>query len=147
MGNLRKLKLKMKLDHDLRHTLIKGQRNEILIDLDGDKEADIAILDLDNDGNIDAFALDLDGDGELGCYVVDSNKNGVPDKILADLDGNGELTVVASGEEVEQAIIAACALVERALAASEYIARDLDAALDQVEKEVRRARKELKRIK
>lgn len=147
MGNLRKLKIRMKLDRDLRHTLLRGSKNEILIDLDGDGEADIAILDADHDGDIDAVALDLDGDGELGFYVVDSDHNGIPDQILVDVDGDGKLDVLAAGKEVEDAIISAVILVEKAMEASEYIAANLDAALDDLEKEVKKARKQLRKIK
>lgn len=146
MGTLLKLKLKMKLDKDLRHTMLKGSKHEILIDLDGDKEPDIAILDTNHDGDIDTFALDLDGDGELGFYVVDSDHNGIPDKILFDTDGDGKLDVFAAGKDVEDAIITAVALVEKAIQDGEYIAAQLDAALDEVEKEVKKTRKALKKL-
>lgn len=147
MGTLRKLKLKMKLDKTLRHTLIKGLKNEILIDLDGDKEADIALLDTNKDGDIDTIALDLDGDGELGFYAVDQDHNGIVDTLLCDVDGDGKLDCLASGKEVEEAIISALILVNEALKEGEYIASELDKALDELEKEIKKSRKELKKLK
>lgn len=62
MGTLRKVKLVAKLDKDLRKMLVKGGRNEILVDLDGDKEADIMLSDTSGDGNIDTIVADLTGD-------------------------------------------------------------------------------------
>ena len=43
MGTLRKLRMAMKTDRDLRRLMVRGSHNEILLDLDGDKEADIAL--------------------------------------------------------------------------------------------------------
>ena len=48
MGTLRQLKMKMRLDADLRPMLVRAMRHEILIDLDGDKVADIALIDNNN---------------------------------------------------------------------------------------------------
>ena len=41
MGTLRKLKTKMKFDRDWHKTLLRSGKDEILIDIDGDKEAAI----------------------------------------------------------------------------------------------------------
>ena len=65
MGTLRTLKAAMRLDIDLRKMLVRGNRNELLIDVDGDKEADIAIIDMTGDDGIDTVAVDLTGDGEF----------------------------------------------------------------------------------
>lgn len=146
MGTLKKLKFKMKLDKNLRHAMLKGTKNEILLDLDGDNDADLALLDLNFDGDIDAIALDLDGNGELDFYVVDSDHNGVPDQILFDEKEDGNLTVLAAGKDVEDAIIAGCTLVARAIEAGEYITANLDEALDSLEKDIKKARKALKKI-
>lgn len=145
MGTLMKLKLKMKFDRDLRHAMVRGSKHEILLDLDGDKLPDIAIMDLDKDGDIDALAVDLDGNGELSFFIVDTDHNGIPDQILYE-DDNGELQVLAAGPEVEQAIVNAAILVEQAIAAGEYIAKNLDLALDDMEKEIKKARKSLKKL-
>lgn len=145
MGTLRKLKIKLKLDKDFRKTLIKGSRNEILIDLDGDKEADIALLDTKGDGDIDTIALDLNGNGEFDLLIKDNNHNGVPDEIhLADPD-TGDLVLVASGEGVEAAVIEAAETISQLIAIEEYAASELDSRLDELEKEIKKARKELRK--
>ena len=91
MGTLRKTKLWMKVHRDTRHMLLKSRRDEILIDMDGDKEADLALLDISGDGNIDTIAADISGDGELDLLIMDSDGNGIPDALLMD-DGEGIIT-------------------------------------------------------
>ncbi len=72
MGTLKKMKMKLRMDKDLRKTLVRSARNEILIDLDGDREADVALLDTTGDGDIDTLAMDLTGDGEFNLYFTDT---------------------------------------------------------------------------
>ena len=131
MKTLRKVKLTMKLDKDLRHTLLKGTKNEILIDLDGDKQADLALMDTTNDG-------------EFNLYLVDSDHNNIPDTILYDENGDGNMQVLAVGKDVEDAMLSAAALVVKALEFGDYVASQLDSALDELEKEVKVLRKKLK---
>lgn len=144
MGTLKKLKMRMKFDHEWRRTLVRGTKNEILIDLDGDKQADLALMDTIGDGDIDTLAIDLDGNGDFDLYFVDTDHNNIPDKILFDKDGTGDFEEIASGKEVESDIISALQAVEAALAMGDYIAATLDAALDDLEKEIKVARKKLK---
>lgn len=147
MGTLRKLKFKLKTDRDFRKTLVKGSRNEILIDIDGDKEPDIALIDTTGDGDIDTLAVDLSGDGEFDLLVRDTNQNGIPDKIYFDVDGTGDLQEIASGDEVEASVILAINAISQAIAMGDYIAEVLDQRLDELDAEIRRARKELKKLR
>lgn len=147
MGTLRKLKLKMKTDRDFRKTLVRGSRNEILIDIDGDKEADIALMDTTNDGDVDTIAVDLTGDGEFDLMVKDTDHNGIPDLILYDVNGDGELKEIASGMEVEAAVIDAINTVSTAIVMGDYVAQVLDERLDALDAEIRKARKELKKAR
>ena len=48
----------------------------ILLDMDGDRKWDVAIVDKNQDGNPDH-------------YAIDTNKNNFPDRFLKDLDGDG----------------------------------------------------------
>lgn len=144
MGTLKKLKFRMKLDREWRRTLVRGTKNEILIDLDGDKQADLALMDTLGDGDVDTLAIDLDGNGDFDLYFVDTDHNNIPDKILFDEKGDGEFVEIASGKEVEEGVILALQAVETALAMGDYIAASLDAALDELEKEIKAARKKLK---
>ena len=145
MGTLRKTRTKLRLDRDLRKMLVRGSRDEILLDLDGDKQADIALIDDDRDGDLDTFALDLTGDGQFNLYLVDTDHNHIPDAILFDREGDGDMELLALGEEVEAAILSAAQELYISLLAEEYLAQDLDAALRELEKEAREARKALKK--
>ena len=144
MKTLRKVKLTMKLDKDLRHTLLKGTKNEILIDLDGDKQAELALMDTTNNGDIDTLAIDLNNDGEFNLYLVDSDHNNIPDTILYDENGDGNMQVLAVGKDVEDAMLSAATLVVKALEFGDYVASQLDSALDELEKEVKVLRRKLK---
>ncbi len=147
MGTLRKLKMKMKFDRDWHKTLVRGGRNEILIDLDGDKEPDVAIMDTTGNGDIDTLAVDLTGDGEFNLYIKDTNGNGIPDLILLDEEGDGNAKVLGMGQDVEDAICRAAEAVRIAIAAGDYIAENLELALDNLDKEVKIARKQLKKLR
>ena len=71
MGTLRELKFKMKSDKDLRPMLVRSMRHELLIDLDGDKVADIALIDSNRDGDLDTIAVDTTGNGDFNLYIGD----------------------------------------------------------------------------
>lgn len=63
MGILKKMRFAMKTDRDLRKMMVRGNHNEILLDIDGDGQGDVALQDINKDGNIDRIALDATGDG------------------------------------------------------------------------------------
>ena len=90
MGTLNKMRLTMKTDRDLRKLMVRGSHNEILLDLDGDKQADIAFQDINSDGNIDRFAFDATGDGWFNLFIDDEDRNGIPDRIFVVKYGNDE---------------------------------------------------------
>ena len=141
MGNLRKIKRKMKLDKDLRKTLVRSAKDEILIDVDGDGLPDVGLLDSTGDGNIDTITVDLTGDGEFDLYFHDSDGNGIPDMILLDEDGDGMVDFVAAGTAVEEAVVQAATDIFLQMAAEEYVAEVLEAALDKMQANVDEARK------
>ena len=145
MGTLLKTKTKLKLDKDLRKLLVRGSRHEILLDLDGDKQADVALIDENTDGDIDTIAVDLTGDGEFDLYFVDTDHNSIPDTILFDEKGDGNLQMLDIGMDVETAMIEAAQYLYELMMAEEYIAQNVDAALLDLEKKVHAARKELRK--
>ena len=147
MGTLRKLKLKMRLDRDWHKTLIRGSKDEILIDVDGDKQPDVAILDTTGNGDIDTVAVDLTGDGDFNLYISDTDGNGIPDLVLMDEDGTGDLRVLGMGREVEDAVLAAANAVRLAVLTGDYLSAALDEALDRLDHEVKLARKQLKKLR
>ena len=147
MGTLKKLKNKMGFDRDWHKTLLRSPKNEILIDIDGDKEADLALLDTTGDGDIDTLAVDLTGDGEFNLYFGDTDKNGVPDVVLYDENGTGNLEILGLGQDVEDAIINTVALIRAAVITGDYIADALEQELDELDREIKAAQKALKKRK
>lgn len=142
MRTLKKLKFELKLDKNLRHTLLKGTRNEILIDLDGDKEADLAFIDSTGNGNIDTLAIDLNGNGEFDLYFLDKNQNNVFDTIVK--MENEEPVVLASGDEVEQMIVDTINTIYSLIDLKDLVVADLDKALDELYKEIKRVKKKIR---
>ena len=59
-------------------------------------------------------------------------------------NGSDEVTVLGLGQEVEDAMISAAADVYMLMLADEYIAASMDAALEELEKDVKAARRELR---
>lgn len=145
MGTLRKLKTKMRFDRDWHKTLLRSGKDEILIDLDGDKEADIALLDTTGNGDVDTLAVDLTGDGEFNLYFGDTDQNGIPDVVLYDEDGTGDLQILGIGKELEDAIIETAMMIRAAIITGDYNADALEAELDELYKDVKAAQKELKK--
>lgn len=147
MGTLRKMKMKMRLDKDLHKTLVRSAKNEILIDVDGDHEADFALMDTTGDGDIDTLAVDLTGDGEFNMYFTDTDHNGLPDVVLLDTTGKGDIELLGIGKEVEDAMIELANEILKMMEAGDYIANVLDATLEELDKDIRQARKALKNRK
>ncbi len=147
MGTLKKLKTKMKIDRDWHKTLLRSAKNEILIDIDGDNEADLALLDTTGNGDIDTLAVDLTGDGEFNLYFEDMDQNGIPDIVLYDENGTGDLELLGIGKEVEEAIINTVCLIRAAVITGDYVAAVLEEEMDELEKQIKEAQKELKKRK
>ena len=147
MGTLKKLKLAMKTDRDLRKLMVRGSHNEILLDINGDREAEVALQDINHDGNIDRIALDVTGDGWFDLFIDDNDSNGIPDRIFVVHEGNDEepdkVEELAAGPEVEEKIIAAAKAVALALQAKEIIAEELDQRLKELDIRVREARRQI----
>ena len=143
MGTLRKGKRKMKMDQDFRKTLVRSAKDEILIDVDGDGQPDVALMDSVGDGDIDTLAVDLSGDGEFNLYFHDSDANGLPDLVLLDSEGDGNVEVLGVGPEVEARMIMAGHAILAMLELGDYVAESLDSALDTLQKEIDEARKQL----
>lgn len=144
MGTLRQVKRKMRMDQDFRKTLIRSSKDEILIDLDGDGQPDLALVDSAGDGDIDTLAMDLTGDGEFNLYFHDSDANGLPDLVLLDSEGDGNVEVLGFGPEVEAKMILTAHKIMAMLDLGDYVAETLDGALDELQADIEEARQELK---
>ena len=128
MGTLRQLKTKMRLDADLRPMLVRAMRHEILIDLDGDKVADIALIDNNRDGDIDMIAVDTTGNGDFNLYVGDEDCNGIPDTVEFYEDGDDMPVAAYFGRSVEERFIEMGERIFERILAGEMIAAEIIAA-------------------
>jgi len=131
MGTLRELKTKMRLDKDLRPMLVRSMRHEVLIDLDGDKVADIALIDNNRDGDIDMIAVDATGNGDFNLYVGDQDGNGVIDTVEFYADGDDMPVAAYFGRNVEERFIDLAEIIYTRILAKELIASELIAAFEE----------------
>ena len=143
MGTLKKMRLTMKTDRDLRKLMVRGSHNEILLDLDGDKQADIALQDINSDGNIDRFAFDATGDGWFNLFIDDEDRDGVPDRIFVVKYGKDEepdkVVELAAGPDVEQEIIAIAQEIALLIQAKEIIGEEMIVRLNDLDRKVSKA--------
>ena len=142
-GTLKKMRLTMKTDRDLRKLMVRGSHNEILLDLDGDKQADIALQDINSDGNIDRFAFDATGDGWFNLFIDDEDRDGVPDRIFVVKYGKDEepdkVVELAAGPDVEQEIIAIAQEIALLIQAKEIIGEEMIVRLNDLDRKVSKA--------
>lgn len=133
MGTLRQLKTKMRLDKELRPMLVRSMLHEVLIDLDGDKVADIALIDANRDGDIDTIAVDATGNGDFNLYLGDLDGNGIPDNVEFYADGDDMPLAAYFGQAVEARFIDLGERIFERVLAAELIADELIAAFAEFE--------------
>ncbi len=133
MGTLRELKSELKKDKDLQEFLVRSDRYEILLDLDGDKSPDIGLLDLNRTGDINAIAVDLTGNGEFNFYLVDHDGNGIPDEISFYQDGDDIPLKSVFGRTVEAKIEESVSRIHALMTAADLAAEDIKDALADLE--------------
>ncbi|MBR1598857.1 MAG: hypothetical protein IJ661_08105 [Lachnospiraceae bacterium] len=133
MGTLRELKTAMRLDKELRPMLVRSMLHEILIDLDGDKVADIALIDNNHDGDIDMIAVDATGNGDFNLYVGDADGNGIIDTVEIYEDGDDMPVASYFGRAVEERFIELGAAIYTRILAGEIIAEELIRAFEEFE--------------
>ena len=132
MGTLLQVKLKMKQDQDMKKKLARGGRHEILLDLDGDKCADLGLMDENMDGDIDAMALDLSGTGDFDLFLMDLDGNGTIDMAFFDKEGTGNFTTPKWGAEVLSPLFQAATQLYVFLKGEDWGAQELNAQLEQM---------------
>ena len=131
MGTLHQLKKTVRLDKELRPMLVRSTLHEALLDLDGDKVADIALIDNNHDGDIDMIAIDLTGNGEFNLYVGDADGNGIPDTVEFYEDGDDMPVAAYMGRNVEDRFLDLAGMVYGRILARELIADELIAAFEE----------------
>ena len=82
-------------------TILAIEDDRILIDLNGDKTADAALIDTTGNGAPDLLALDLTGDGNFNLYLDDTNDNNFPDTAYVDENGDGNIKLLSMGETIK----------------------------------------------
>ena len=144
MGTLRELKTKMRLDKELRPMLVRSMRHEVLVDLDGDKVADIALIDNNHDGDIDMIAVDATGNGDFNLYIGDQDANGIPDTVEFFEDGDDMPVAAYFGRAVEDRFIDLAGIIYARVLAKEFIASEMISAFKDF---VARAEEEYEKVK
>ena len=148
MGTLMKVRLSMKKDKDIRKMMVRGSLNEILLDINGDKEAEVSLQDINHDGNIDRIAFDITEDGWFDLFIDDNDMNGIPDRIFVVKQGDEEtpdkVEELAAGHEVEGAILDAAAHLMAILDMQELVREDLEVGLAELERNVRKLRRAIR---
>lgn len=119
MGLLKLAKRKMIKDAEMGKMIVRSGRNEILVDLDGDKLADIGLLDTTGEGFVDTIAMDVSGDNQFNLYIMDSDANGIPDVSYIDELSDGNVKLVSMGESVVSELQKAAAKVFKMLSVGE----------------------------
>lgn len=133
MGTLREVKFAMRRDKELSPMLVRSGLHEILIDLDGDKVADIALIDNNRDGDIDMIAVDATGNGDFNLYVGDADGNGIPDTVEFYEDGDDMPVAAYFGRAVEDRFVDLGAIIYSRILAKEFIAAELIRAFEEFE--------------
>ena len=133
MGTLRDLKKRMRKDEELKPMLVHSTLHELLIDVDGDSLADIALIDNTHDGDIDTVAIDLTGSGDFNLYIGDSDANGVIDTVTFYDDFDPMPIASYYGRNVEQHFIDLGTTLYNVLTAADFITAEVEAALNEFE--------------
>ena len=113
--------------------LVRSMLHEILIDLDGDKVADIALIDNNHDGDIDMIAVDATGNGDFNLYVGDADGNGIIDTVEIYTDGDDMPLASYFGRAVEERFIELGTAIYTRVLAGEVIAEELIRAFEEFE--------------
>ncbi len=137
---LQKTKERMKQSKVFQDMVVTGSPREILLDMDGDRLADIGLLDNMGDGNIDTLALDLTGDNEFNLFFSDTDLNGFPDITYLDEKSDGNLQLVGIGEMVQGEMQQAASRVYSTLQDENATDEEIAAALKELDKIIRDAR-------
>lgn len=135
MGTLRKVKNAMRLDKELRPMLVRSTLHEVMIDLDGDKVANVALIDSTHDGDIDTIALDVTRNGDFNIYISDTDGNGIPDAVQFYADGTDMPEAAYFGRRVEDHMVELAIHIRNSIIVGEIVADELVQVLAELEAE------------
>lgn len=126
-----KKKLKQAAERD-RINIIRGEKNQILLDLNNDKLPEAALIDTTDSGTPDLLAIDATGDHKFNLYLDDTDDNDYPDVVYVDRKGDGNVQLVTTGEETKDVIQKKLYKVFSVLTADEADADSLNKALHEL---------------
>lgn len=144
MGTLRKVKTKMKKDKDLKKTLIRSAKDEILIDIDGDGMPDIALMDSNGDGDIDTLAVNLANEDEFNLYFHKLDSENMPEMVLLDSESDAEVEIMGIDAVMRAKMLIAAHSVFSMMELGDYIAEKLERSFDELQETMESAGKILK---
>ena len=142
MAILSLVRRKLMRDEKLGGMVVRGTNKEILIDLDGDRQADIALMDTTGEGKVDTIAADLTGDNLFNLYFMDVNMNGTPDISYEDVDGEGNIHTVSISTERQQVMIPPATRIFSILLEDDFDAEAFENALFDLKEKIDQAKAE-----
>ena len=80
--------------------VLRGDKDRILIDLNGDGEPEAALIDTTGSEYPDLLAIDVNGDHKFNLYLDDTDNNNYPDVVYIDKKGDGNIQLLGAGEEI-----------------------------------------------
>ena len=80
--------------------VFRGDKNKIMIDLNGDGEADAALIDTTGSDMPDLLAIDVTGDHKFNLFLDDTDDNNFPDVVYIDKKGDGNIQLLGAGEDM-----------------------------------------------
>lgn len=80
--------------------IYKGEKDRVLIDLNGDGQPEAALIDTNDSGRPDLLAIDVNGDHQFNLYLDDTDDNSFPDVVYMDEKGDGNIHLLGLGEEI-----------------------------------------------
>ena len=133
MPTLKQMKKKLKEAAEMdKITISKGEKNQILIDLDGDGKPEAALIDTTDSDGADLLALDLTGDHKFNLYLDDTDNNHFPNVVYVDKNGDGNLQLASEGDCLKNDIHARLVKIYNTLVDEESDIKHINKALHEL---------------
>ena len=133
MPTLKQMKKKLKEAAEMdKITISKGEKNQILIDLDGDGKPEAALIDTTDSDGADLLALDLTGDHKFNLYLDDTDNTHFPDVVYVDKNGDGNLQLASEGDCLKNDIHAKLVKIYNTLVDEESDTEHINKALHEL---------------
>lgn len=105
MATLKETRIRLEKASEMEKiNITKGEKDQVLIDLNGDGKADAALFDTCDSGTPDVLAIDVTGDNKFNLFLDDTDNNEYPDVIYMDKKGDGNFQLLSVGEEIRGSV-------------------------------------------